>query len=284
MSSVALVTDSSACVPTKLVEQHGITVVPIYVRFGEEFLREGVDITPEQFYNRLRTSPDMPATSQPSSGDFVETYRRLAEGGASAILSIHVSGKLSGTLSSALLARDIVSDVPIHVVDTLTVSMAHGFLVLAAARALAAGRPVEEVVLSLEAQREHARFLFVVDTLEFLRKGGRIGGAQAFLGSVLGLKPLLAVRDGLIEGVGRVRTKPKALGRLLELAVEEAAGRPVYAAAVHAAAPEGAAEIRQQMEARLDCRELHVAELSPVFGTHLGPGTVGIALCPVIED
>lgn len=281
MASVALVTDSTAYLSRELVERYGISVIPLYVRFGEEVFRDNVDMAPDQFYARLKTSPVMPATSQPSAGDFIELYRGLVAGGASAILSIHISSKLSGTVASATLAQDQVPDVPIHIVDTMSTSMGQGFLVLEAARALEAGRPAEQIAASLEKRREMVRLLFVVDTLEFLHKGGRIGGAQAFLGSMLNLKPILAVRDGRVEAVERVRTKKRAVGRLLDMVTEETAGNLVDVAVIHTAEERGAAALREQVRGRLDCREMHVAEMSPVIGTHAGPGTVGIVVLPV---
>jgi DegV family protein with EDD domain len=154
-------------------------------------------------------------------------------------------------------------------------------VVRAAARALAAGRPAEQIAASLEKRREMVRLLFVVDTLEFLHKGGRIGGAQAFLGSMLNLKPILAVRDGRVEAVERVRTKKRAVGRLLDMVAEETAGNTVDAAVIHTAEERGAAALREQVQGRLNCREMHVAEMSPVIGTHAGPGTVGIVVLPV---
>lgn len=281
MTPVALVTDSTAYLPPELVAQHQIHVIPLYVRFGEQVFRDNVDMTADQFYARLRVSPVLPATSQPSAGDFVELYRRLAEQGATEILSIHISSKLSGTVSSALLARSELPDLSIHIVDSLSTTMGQGYLVLHAARALEAGRPVGEIVASLEALREHVRILFVPDTLEYLHKGGRIGGAAAFLGSMLNLKPLLALREGHVEPLERVRTKKRAVGRLLDILVEEVAGQPVRAAVIQAAAPEEGEDLRQQVESRLDCRELYVVGLSPAIGTHAGPGTVGVILCPL---
>jgi DegV family protein with EDD domain len=281
MASVALVTDSTAYLPPELVEKHNISVIPLYVRFGEEVFRDNVDMKPDQFYSRLKTSPVMPATSQPSAGDFIELFRSLVAGGASAILCVLISSKLSGTVASATLAQDQIADVPIHLVDTLSTSMGQGFLVLEAARALEAGRPVEEVVASLEKRREKTRLLFAVDTLEFLHKGGRIGGAQAFLGSMLNLKPILALREGRVEAVERVRTRKRVRRRLLDMVVEESAGKPMRVAVIHASEEGGAAALRQEAEARLNCQEVVVAEMSPTIGTHTGPGTVGIVLHPV---
>ncbi|MGB9723219.1 MAG: DegV family protein [Chloroflexia bacterium] len=281
MSAVALVTDSTAYLPPELIERYHITVVPLYVRFGEEVFRDGVDITPEAFYARLRTSPVMSATSQPSAGDFLEAYRRLIEGGASAIVSIHISTKMSGTVASALMAKEQIPEVPIWVVDSLSTSMGQGFQVLEAARRLEAGQPVEEVVRTVEALREHIRLLFVVDTLEFLHRGGRIGGAQAFLGSLLNLKPLLAVRDGQVDAVERVRTKRRAVQRMLEILTAEVGDRPVRAAVIHGGSPEEGGLLSEEVRSRLNCHELYMAELSPVIGTHAGPGTVGVVICPV---
>lgn len=285
MASVALVTDSTAYLPPQLVERHRITVVPLYVRFGEEVFRDGVDLTPEQFYARLRTTPVMPATSQPSAGDFLQAYRRLIEAGAKAIVSIHISSKLSGTVASALMAREeLGGDVPIYVVDSLSTSMGQGYQVLQAARDLEAGRPVEEAVRRVEAARERIRILFVVDTLEFLHRGGRIGGAQAFLGSLLNLKPLLSLREGRVDAVERVRTKRRAVQRMLELLTSELGDRPLRVAVLQAAVPEEGAELRREVQARLNCQEIQDTELSPVIGTHTGPGTVGVVAYPVLED
>ncbi len=282
MSAVALVTDSTAYLPPELIERYHITVVPLYVRFGEEVFRDGVDMTPEQFYARLRTSPVMPATSQPSAGDFLEVYHRLIEGGASAIVSIHISTKMSGTVASALLAKEQIPDFPLFVVDSFSTSMGLGFQVLEAAQRLEAGRPAEEVVRAVEALREHIRILFVVDTLEFLHRGGRIGGAQAFLGSLLNVKPLLTVRDGQVDAVERVRTKRRAVQRMLEILVSEVGDRPVRAAVIQGGAPEEGGNLGEEVRSRLNCHELYMAELSPVIGTHAGPGTVGVVTCPVL--
>ncbi len=284
MASVALVTDSTAYLPPSLVAEYGLTVVPLYVHFGEEGYRDGVEITPEHFYTRLRTARVIPTTSQPSAGDFIEAYRRLVEGGATSIVSIHISSKLSGTVASALLAQEELPAVPIHVIDSLSTSMGLGYQVLEVARRLRAGRSVEEAVAAAESLRERVRILFVVDTLEFLHRGGRIGGAQAFLGSLLNLKPLLALREGRVDAVERVRTKKRAVERMLELLAAEIGKRePVNAAILHAAVPEEAASLGEEVRARMNCRELHVASLSPVIGTHTGPGTLGIVISPVLE-
>jgi DegV family protein with EDD domain len=284
MGSIALVTDSTAYLPSEVVGQYGITVVPLYVNFGDESYRDNVDITPDDFYARLATTRVMPTTSQPSRGDFTAIYRRLVNQGATAIISAHISSLLSGTVSSATMARDDVPEVPIYVVDSLSTSMGLGYVVLEAARQAEAGRPAEEVVRSLERLRERVRVVFVVDTLEFLHRGGRIGGAAAFLGSMLSLKPLLALRDGRIEAVERVRTKRRAVSRMLELVKGEMGDRPIRAAVLHAAALEEGKAFLEEVRGSLVCRESYLTPVSPVIGTHAGPGTVGLVACPIVEE
>lgn len=280
MGSIALVTDSTAYLPPEVVAQYGITVVPLYVNFGDDSYRDDIDITPNEFYARLPIVNVMPSTSQPSRGDFAAVYRRLADAGATAILSVHISSLLSGTVSSALMACDDVTDVPIHVVDSLSTSMGLGFLVLEAARQAAAGRPAADIARALETVRDRIRILFVVDTLEFLHRGGRIGGAAALLGSMLNLKPLLTLRDGRIDAVERVRTKRRALNRMLEAMVTEFGRTPVRAAVIQAAARDEAQDFLAQVRAQMDCRETMLTELSPVIGTHTGPGTIGLVILP----
>jgi DegV family protein with EDD domain len=283
MGSIALVTDSTAYLPPELVAQYGIIVVPLYVNFGDESYRDNVDITPNDFYARLPTAKVMPSTSQPSRGDFATVYQRLVDQGATAILSVHISSLLSGTVSSALMARDDVPNVPIYVVDSLSTTMGLGFMVLEAVRQVAAGRPAEEIARSLEAMRGRIRILFVVDTLEFLHRGGRIGGAAAFLGSVLNMKPLLTLRDGRIEALERVRTKRRAVNRMLELIAGETAGRPAQIAVLQAAVPAEGQALCEEIQRQMDCREIFLTELSPVIGTHTGPGAIGIVACPLVE-
>lgn len=283
MASVALVTDSTAYLPPELVAQYKIAVVPLYVRFGEEVFRDGVDMTPEQFYERLSTSPIMPATSQPSPADFLKVYRQLVAEGVTEIVSVHISSKLSGTIPSAELARAELPEVTVHIFDTLSTSMGQGYMVLEAARALEGGRSVEEAVGLLERVRDEIRLLFAVDTLEFLHRGGRIGGAQAFLGSMLQLKPLLALKEGRVEAVERVRTKRRAVQRMIDLVVEEVGDQPVRAAAIHATVEDEAKRVLQRLRDRVDCREAHVTGLSPAIGTHAGPGTVGLLAYPIVE-
>jgi len=275
MKRVVVVTDSTAGLPADLVAQAGLRVIPLWVHFGEEQLRDGVDITTEQFYPKLAAAKRLPTTSQPSAGEFLEFYRGLA-GEAEEIVSIHISSELSGTVASALAARQMFPDVPVHVVDSRSTSLGLGLIALAAARAAAAGQSAEQVAALAERIVPKMNIIFAVDTLEYLHKGGRIGGASAFLGSLIQIKPILHLEKGRIEALEKVRSRPKAHDRLLEIIVERAGGQgALHGAIVHAQAPDDAEALRARLVAAMHFEELHVTGLSPAIGTHTGPGTIG---------
>ena len=277
MGSVRVVSDSTANLPQELVAAHHIDVVPLQVLFGNDAYADGVDLNEEQFYRLLKESKALPRTSQPSAGEFAEVYRRLARDGHS-IISIHISGKLSGTVASAEAACGMVPEANVTVIDTLSASMGHGLLVLRAARAAQEGRSHEEIVDLVRLLAPRVRVFFVVDTLEYLQRGGRIGGAAALLGSVLSLKPILAIREGRVEAIERVRTKPKAIDRLIALLSEEIPdGATLQAAVLHGRAPEDAAALAGRIAERFKPRELITTEVGPVIATHAGPGVVGAA-------
>ncbi len=278
MTRIALVTDSTAYLPPALVERYQITVVPLYVLFGNESLRDNVDITPLEFYDRLRMVKDtLPTTSQPSAGDFHAVYQRL-KADHDAIISLHISGPLSGTVASAQQARALLPDFPIHVIDTLSTSMGLGYCVLAAARAIEAGGSVVEALAAAQKIIPQVRIHFAVDTLRYLHMGGRIGGASVLLGTALGIKPILEVRAGRIEAAGKVRSMKRAQEWLVDDVVKQLGPKArVRAAVLSAANPVGAEQVIMMLREHLDCVELHIAEVSPVLGTHVGPGTVGVA-------
>jgi len=279
MKHVVVVTDSTAGLPADLAAQSGVHVIPLWVHFGEEGYRDGVDLTTEQFYPMLSKARDLPTTSQPSVGEFLEVYRSLADQ-AEAIVSIHISSELSGTMASALAAREIFQDVPVHVVDSRSTAMGLGLIALAAARAAAEGHTAEQVVAVAEQLVPRTNVIFVVDTLEYLHKGGRIGGASALLGSLIQIKPILHLDKGRIEALDKVRTRLKAMDRLMEIVAEHAAGAgSLHASVVHAQAKDEAEVLRERVSGAFRCAELTVAGVSPAIGTHVGPGTVGIALC-----
>jgi DegV family protein with EDD domain len=280
MSKVAIVTDSTAYIPEDLIKQLNIHVVPLTVIWGEETFEDGVTMLPEVFYQRMARSKVIPTTSQPTIYSMQNTFDSLISQGYD-VLGIFISSRLSGTVDSALQARAIMEKGKdrIAIVDSQATTMAMGWPVLTAARAAEAGGNLAECQMLAEKARDQTFVMFVVDTLEYLRRGGRIGGAQAMLGTMLNVKPLLELRDGKIEAVEKVRTKRKALARMLDLMEEKAAGRtPIRLAAVHANAE---AEALEQLEAarnRFDPVESLCCPLSPAIGTHVGPGTISIAI------
>lgn len=279
MQSIAVVTDSTAYLPPDVRERLGIPVIPLNVLWGEEVLKDGVDIDPTTFYRRLQTAQVMPTTSQPSAGEFVEFFRRVAEEqGTDTIVGAYISSQLSGTIASAEAAKELLPDLRIEVIDSRSTSMGLGFQVMAAAEAARAGASIEEVIAAAVRVRERLHILFMVDTLEFLHRGGRIGGGRRFLGTALQIKPILGL-DGVIEGVEQVRTKKKALARMLGILRERAGTSSVFrAAVVHANALEDAQALAEDVRAQLGPEELYLAEVSPVIGTHTGPGTLGICI------
>lgn len=279
MSNIAIITDSSAFLPDDVVQQLGIHVIPLRVMWGEETFLDNVEIKPDEFYRRLRELPIHPTTTQPNPEDFLALYQKAAPG-HDGIVAPLISSELSGTVSSALTAAEEFKTVPVRVVDSRLTSMGLGLAVLAAARAAAAGKSLDEVEQAATAVCSKVKILFVVDTLEYLHRGGRIGGAAKFLGTALGLKPLLHLNEGRVDALEKIRTKRKAIDRMLELGHEYAAGKPVRASVVHANAPDEAEELRGIVEKQFDCLELHVAQLAPAIAAHAGPGTLGIAICP----
>jgi DegV family protein with EDD domain len=276
MSRIAVVTDSTAYLPPELIAQYGIRVIPLELIWGDETFLDGVAIDPPTFYERLSCSQDIPTTTQPSAGAFTDFFTDAARD-ADGIVGVFISSELSGTIASALVARDSLPDLPIEVVDSRSTSMGLGFMVLAAARAAAEGKSLAEVATAAQALIPRMDVVFVVETLKYLHKGGRIGGASHLLGSALCIKPLLHLDDGRIDALARVRTKKKAVERMLEVMAERAGDKPVHAAVIHANAPEEGARLREQVSERFPHVELYQAELSPVIGTHVGPGTVGVA-------
>jgi len=279
MSNVAIVTDSTAYIPTDLVKKYNITVAPQILIWGDKTYEDGVDIQPDEFYRQLKTAKVMPTTSQVSPATMQALFNQLIEKGHD-VLAILISAKLSGTIQSSLQAREALAKVQekIEIVDSNSTAMALGFHVLQAARAAAEGAKLAECKELAEKARAYTGVYFAVDTLEFLHRGGRIGGATRFLGSALNLKPILALQDGRIEAIDRVRTKSKALDRVLELIVEATKGKtPIRIATLHANAPQEARELLEKVNKVLNATENIFSEVSPVIGTHAGPGTVGLA-------
>lgn len=275
MKEVVVVTDSSANMPADLVQHLDIRVVPILLALNGKSFRDGVDITAGDVYRWQRTSKQLPTTSAPSIGDFVRVYASAAQD-ARSIVSIHLSPKLSATYSTALAASQLVDDTPIRVVNCHTVAMGQGFVVLEAARAAAKGADLDAVIARAQEVASKMTVLATIDTLEYLYRGGRIGGAAALLGTMLQIKPILFVADGHVDVFSRPRTKSKALRTILNQVGEEAGSQPLHAAILHAGVPEEAEALRQQVATRFHCVELYVTEMTPVMGAHTGPGVLGI--------
>ncbi|UGQ09824.1 DegV family protein [Yinghuangia sp. ASG 101] len=278
-SEVAIVTDSTAYLPDEVVERHGIVVVPLKVVLRGRPLDEGTEATPAGLAEALRQRRVV-TTSRPSPETFAATYRRLAEAGAREIVSVHLSAELSGTYDAALLAAREVP-VPVRVVDSRTVAMAMGFPVLAAAEAVADGASAEDAAVAAE-KRAGATFgFFYVDTLEYLRRGGRIGAAAALMGAALAVKPLLHVSDGRIAPLEKVRTAAKAISRLEEIALESAGEAQVDVAVHHLASPDRAEALAGRLRDRLPRPgELYVSEVGAVIGAHVGPGLLAVVVSP----
>ena len=279
MSRIALVTDSTTYMPPELVKKYSISIAPQVLIWGDQTYKDGVEIESREFFTRLKTAKVMPTTSQVSVVSFQEIFQDLVSKDHE-VLALLVSSKLSGTIQSAMQAKELMGSAgdKVHVVDSQSVAMALGFQVLAVARALENGASLSDAIALAERSYQYTGVFFAVDTLEFLHRGGRIGGAQRFLGTMLNMKPILAIQDGRVEGIDRIRTKTKAHDRVLELTAEKVAGRtPVRLATLHANAAEDAQALLSRAEQALKPVESIFTEVSPTVGTHAGPGTVGLA-------
>ena len=277
MSKVAIVTDSSPNIPAEIIAENKIHVVPLTVIWGEENFYDGVDISPVEFYKRLDTAKVMPSTSQPSVADFEVLFRSLHEQGYE-ILAVLISEDLSGTISSATQAKKLLPDAKIEIVNSKSLAMDLGFQVLLAARAAKQGASLEECKQLAEDARDRGGIIFVLDTLEFLHRGGRIGVSKRFMGTVLNVKPVLTIEDGKITPLDSVRTQKKALEAIVDMIEERTKGhKNVRLATLHANNPETAQFILDKAAERINPVEQVFSELSPVIGTHAGPGAVGLA-------
>lgn len=279
---IPIVTDSTCDLPEGELAQLDVHVVPIHLLFGGEEYQEGVTLSYHDFFQKVDTLGIVPKTSQPSPGDFTQVYRRLASEGATTILSLHVTGRLSGTVRSAQLAAEMVKDeVEVRVFDSLAGSAALGFMVLEAKELLARGAGADQVLARWTAIRDHLGIFFYLDTLKYARMSGRVGALQSSLASILHIKPLIVLNDGLLEVAERVRSRKAALSRLVDMAVERAAGRPVNLAVVHAEDPAGSQALMSQARQAMDCRRTFVARLATSLVTNLGIGTLGLVVYPV---
>ena len=279
MSKIALVTDSTSYIPKEVREKYPITVVPQVVIWEGVSYEDDVTITTDQFYSRLRTARVMPTTSQVSVINMHKAFSALLEQGYE-VLGMFVSSKLSGTYQSAVLGRDQLASGKdkVDIIDSETTAMALGFQVLSVARAAQDGASLADCRALAEKARAYTGVYLTVETLEFLHRGGRIGGAQRFLGTALNLKPILAVEGGRVEPVERVRTRGKALDRVVEIVAEKCAGKsPVRLATLHADSPNDAKYMLDKITPLVNPTETIFAAVSPAVGANAGPGTVGLA-------
>jgi len=272
--TVRIVTDTAADLPVSVAASHGIEVVPLTVRFGDDSYLSGVELSTDEFWQKLATSHVAPATAAPSAGDFQKTYEALVEGGATGIVSVHLSSKLSATYQSASVAAKEVGGAPIEVFDSLGVSASTGLLALHAAEQAQSGASAGDIVAELESIRPRVHLYGVIDTLEYLRLGGRIGGAQALLGTMLKMKPVIGLRDGVVDPVGRVRTRAKALDHLAGL-VREHQGNIDRLVVLNGAAPDVDAFLTL-LEGIVKVGPEDVWTLGPIVGAHGGPGVIGV--------
>ncbi len=270
---VSVVTDSTADIPAPLLASSGITVVPLNVHFGDQVFRDRVDLTDSDFFERLKRSPTLPTTSQPSVGTFEQAYRELLERG-SEIVSIHLSAKLSGTFASAQTAANGVAPQYITVLDSQAISMALGFIALIAADMAQHGHLRETIVAAVNTLVPCTRLVAMLDTLTYVQRGGRIGKAQALLGSILNVKPLLTLEHGEVEPLGRARSRRHAIDRMVE--IMQRAGTLRRVAVLHGDAPEDAQLLRARLTSLYPALDVAVAQIGPVVATHAGPGVLGI--------
>lgn len=289
-NGIAIVTDSTSYIPQDLLSEHSVSIVPLHVTLGDRTGQEGGEISPHDVALALRDKSISVSTSRPTPEDFLRTYHRLLDEGAHDIVSLHISSELSGTFDSARTAAVECNEkrpqTRVHVVDSRITCMAMGQAALAAARAACDGRVIDDVLRLVSWVAEESTNLFYVDTLEYLRRGGRIGAAQALLGTALAVKPLLHLSDGRIAPLEKVRTSSRAISRLKTLALEAAARREnrVQVAVQHLAAGERAEAVAEDLARALPAdTSIVVGEVGAVVGAHVGPGLLGIALTPLAE-
>lgn len=274
---VRVVTDSACDLPPELVEQHSIGVVPLSIRFGDEELIDREQLSVEEFWRRCAASDDLPSTAAPAPGQFETVFRSMAAEGAEDIVVVSLSGALSATIQSAeLAARDVADVIRVHVVDSRSVTMGLGTMVLAAAQAAEAGQDASTIVASVNDMAQRTRVIGALDTLENLRKGGRIGGAKAMLATALSIKPIIEVIDGVVEQAGKQRTRSRALSFIVDQVVADR-DRIDGLAVLHAECSDVEQFVSMLREAIPELSEIVVGRIGPVIGTHAGMGTIGVA-------
>jgi len=281
LASIGIVTDSTAYLDEEYAERYDIRVVPLKVIMDDVSYREGVDISNEEFFARLKKAEVFPTTSQPAVGEFLEAYREMSER-YDGLISIHISAGISGTCDAAKSAAAEMGDYPIEVIDSRFTAGLLGLIAIELAKARDQGKGMEELKALADRIINSSTLMFMVGTLEYLHRGGRIGGAQALLGTMLQLKPILFI-DGIIDVAERIRGANKALNRLVEIAVEKVGGKKICMAISHVMDPERMQELMGKVIEALNCdpAEILISQTGPVIGSHVGPGTAGIGFFPV---
>lgn len=277
---IHIVTDSTATMPADLVQKHNIAVVPLIVQMGNQTFHEGVNLTQEEFFKRLPSAKPLPTTSQPSPADFQKTYENiLNDSNETEIISLHISSELSMTYNSALNGAKATQPDRISVVDTRTVSAGLALLVLLATKMAEMGKSRAEIVKAIQSASEQSQLLFTLDTLEYLRRGGRIGGARALIGSLLRIKPILKLQDGRLEAGKRARSRRKALQMIVEQLSGQFSDQPLWVAIADAQAND-LNLFQTMLEEKLNVQEFMICQIGPVVATHAGPNTLGVAVMP----
>ncbi|AEG61022.1 DegV family protein [Desulforamulus ruminis] len=273
MPPIRIVTDSTADLPEEIYQQYGITKVPLKVVFGQEIFRDSIDMNIEEFYARIARG-EMSTTSQPAPGEFAEVFQKLTSNG-SQVLCLTLSSQMSGTYQSACLAQNMVEG-DVEVIDTRSATWGIGMMVMAAARAAAEGKTKGEIKGLLHHLIAKMRFFFLVDSLDHLERGGRIGKAQAFLGTLLNIKPLLGVKDGTVHPYEKVRGKQKGIERLVQIVEQDTGGAEIVCTVLSGGDPAGREALYQKISNRLHCRQTYLGDIGPVIGNHVGIGACGI--------
>jgi len=278
-SRVAVITESSSCVPREVVEQYGIHILPLHLIFEDGAYLDGVNITPQEFYRLLRNSKKLPTSSSPSPGEYFEAFRELGKKGSS-ILCITLPAHLGMSYESAMKAKDMAEEemphVRLEVFPARCPSLAQGFIAQAAAQSAVRGNDLGRVMQAASDMMYRVNAIAMLDTLYYLAKGGRIPKAAAWAGDLFKIKPILDASDD-VRMIGRCRTRKRALQRLLDIMEQRAAGKPLGVTLMHADAPEEAELVKADILSRFDCLEFHVTDFTPVMGTHTGPGAIGIS-------
>jgi DegV family protein with EDD domain len=285
---IAVVTDSCASIPPDLIESLQIEVVPYYLHRGHETLRDLLDVSHQEFFEWLPTAEKLPTTANPGPGDYLEAFKRVVDR-ADSIVTVHMTSKGSGAYQSARIAREMAQKelpgIKIEVIDTLQVSMVHGWAAIEAARAAQAGCSLDQAITVAQHVSDTGHMIQTADTLRYLYLGGRIGRARHLVGTLLNVKPLIGMEEGIIVPLGKVRTRSRAYAKILELMLERnPANSPIRAAVTHVAAPKQAKLLLEMVGQAFDCREGLISELSPVLGVHAGSGMVGVNFFPLSTE